>query len=384
MKADIIAGIPSYNEEKTVALAAKRLDEGLVKYFPEKKCLIVNVDNRSPDGTKEAFLGAETKTKKLYLSTAKTEDGKGRVLRELFNLVSETGAEAAMTVDADVRSATPEWPKNMLSPVLDGKADFVFPDYARHPRDGTLTNNVCYPLVYGLLGKDIRQPIGGDFGFSRKLSDYWLAKEWSKETKNYGIDIFMTLNAVFGEFKITSADLGVKIHNSSAPKLDAMFSQVVSATFKIILENKEFWRKPIKKVEEFRARGAVPEFSPEKIPAPETDGTEMRNKADEQFLRNEGALREYLSPETFFGAKLIFAGGGKVMDAELWARMVSEIMRQFDKTKFNPSPIEALKPLYFARVLAFMEETENLSPEKTEALVRKQAEIFFKTRELFI
>ena len=40
----------------------------------------------------------------------------------------------------------------------------------RHKYDGTITNTIVYPLTRALYGKRIRQPIGGDFGFSGRLA----------------------------------------------------------------------------------------------------------------------------------------------------------------------------------------------------------------------
>jgi len=51
--------------------------------------------------------------------------------------------------------------------------DHVAPLYVRHRNDGTITNSIAYPLTAALYGTRIRQPIGGDFGFSGRLASYW-------------------------------------------------------------------------------------------------------------------------------------------------------------------------------------------------------------------
>ena len=55
-KFDAVVGIPSYNEAKTIGYVTRMAGEGLAQYFPDAKSVIVNCDNNSPDGTKEAFL----------------------------------------------------------------------------------------------------------------------------------------------------------------------------------------------------------------------------------------------------------------------------------------------------------------------------------------
>jgi len=53
---DIIVGIPSYNEADSIAYPTDVASRGLVEYFPDKKSVIINVDNNSPDGTMDAFM----------------------------------------------------------------------------------------------------------------------------------------------------------------------------------------------------------------------------------------------------------------------------------------------------------------------------------------
>ncbi len=57
---DIVIGIPSLNEADNIAFVTSQLASGLKRYFPTHSAAIINVDNNSKDGTKSAFLGAET------------------------------------------------------------------------------------------------------------------------------------------------------------------------------------------------------------------------------------------------------------------------------------------------------------------------------------
>ena len=86
---DIVVGIPSYNEADNIAFVAHQLSLGLNKHFPSLSSAIINVDNNSTDGTKEAFLGADTgKILKKYISTEKGIVGKGNNFRNLFIRIS--------------------------------------------------------------------------------------------------------------------------------------------------------------------------------------------------------------------------------------------------------------------------------------------------------
>jgi hypothetical protein len=48
--------------------------------------------------------------------------------------------------------------------------DYIAPYYLRHKYDGTITNGIIYPMTRTLYGKSVRQPIGGEFGFSGSLA----------------------------------------------------------------------------------------------------------------------------------------------------------------------------------------------------------------------
>ena len=81
----------------------------------------------------------------------------------------ELSAKAVIVVDADLRSITPLWIRNLGEPLFD-EYHFVSPLYVRHKYDGMITNNVAYPLTRALYGRRVRQPIGGDYGFSGELA----------------------------------------------------------------------------------------------------------------------------------------------------------------------------------------------------------------------
>jgi hypothetical protein len=119
--------------------------------------------------------------------------------------------KACAVVDSDLRSITPEWIELLIKPVVEGGFDYVSPLYHRHKYDGTITNSIVYPVTRALYGKRIRQPIGGDFGFSGTLAKFYLTKDvWETDVARYGIDVWMTTTAVANNFRVCQAFLGAK------------------------------------------------------------------------------------------------------------------------------------------------------------------------------
>src|SRR4030067_322127 len=52
-EADILVGIPSYNNAKTIGHVVRAVQAGFAKYFPDRICVLVNSDGGSTDGTME-------------------------------------------------------------------------------------------------------------------------------------------------------------------------------------------------------------------------------------------------------------------------------------------------------------------------------------------
>ncbi len=376
MNKDLIVGIPSYNEEDSISFVVKQIDRGLTRYFPELRTQIINVDNNSPDNTKQAFLNTKTINEKIYISTPPKIKGKGNNFYNLFKYAQETEAKAVIVVDADLKSITPDWIKRLGQPILDG-TDFVSPLYTRHKHDGTITNNIVFPLVYSLFNKYIRQPIGGEFAFSKKLIDHYLNQQWNETTKQYGIDIFITMNALIGNFPTKQTFLGTKIHKPSAPKLGQMFTQVVNTLFDLITSNYEIVQRynGEKKQE---PEIIVPEF---KISDIEVNMNNLKETSHKCFDENKEFLRRTLNKEIFKKIDYSF-NNGIVVDSDLWSDIVFEFLNKYKKN--NLELIEALKPLYLATTHTFIEQTKNIPSHQAEELIIKQAEIFWEKKHRFL
>lgn len=256
-EADILVGIPSYNNARTIGHVVRAVKAGFAKYFPDKKCVLLNSDGGSTDGTMDIVQSTTIEDYKSILVTHRVEPvfkittpyhgipGKGSAFRTIFEIAGALNAKACAVVDSDLRSITPEWIELLIKPITDGNFDYVAPLYQRHKYDGTITNSIVYPLTRALYGKRIRQPIGGDFGFSGKLAQFFLIKDvWETDVARYGIDIWMTTTAIANSFRICQSFLGAKIHDPKDPGTDlsAMLYQVVGATFDLMETYEQVWK----------------------------------------------------------------------------------------------------------------------------------------------
>ncbi len=370
---DIVVGIPSYNEADSIAHVVRMVDLGLKTYFPDKKSIIVNVDNHSPDGTRAAFLGVETEAEKKYITTGDGVLGKGNNFLNLFEFTRSVHGINVIVVDADLKSITKEWIERLGRPLFEGY-DYVTPAYSRHQFDATITNHICYPLLFGAVSADIRQPIGGDFAFSSRLMNHWLGQEWTESIRNYGIDIFMTLNAVFGGFRLCQATLGEKAHKPSAPKVGEMFSQVVETLLTILLRERSKWLH----------NGAdhiiAPEtFGSEKLPEPEEaalDIQALKEVCKGEYRKYYEDISALLEPYAFSRVSEMFEMDLYDMDILLWTQIFYTLLYRYDRAESageKRKVINTLKPLYFARSLSFNYNTWKYNVKYAELEIRKQA-----------
>ena len=374
---EFIVAIPSYLEADTIPFVTKQVDLGLTKYYGNLKSIILNVDNNSEDDTKGAFLSTVTKNPKHYITTPEGVKGKGNNFLNFLKFAKSHTAtlKAALTVDADLRSITPEWVKYLGEPILKGY-DYTLPLYSRHQFDGTITNHICYPLFYGLLGEHLRQPIGGEFGFSPALMNHWLKQKWNSQTRQYGIDVFMALHAIFGNFKICETVLGAKIHKASAPKLGPMFTQVITTLFDLLLSRESSWMSiPVIKPTPKKRFGLKELDQPQEL---KIDMRELKDKLRKEYYPREKLLKRILSDYACSSLAKMFEHDVYNIDILMWTQLVYQLLFSYR----NGSPrgrkdiVEALKPLYFTRSVTFDYLTWRYTSKYVEEALLEQAKAF--------
>jgi len=379
-KLDLIVGIPSYNEADSIAFVTEQCDMGISGFYPDLDAVIVNCDNNSPDDTKGAFLNTPTKNPKHYITTPPGVKGKGNNFFNLFNFAAEKEAKAVVVVDADLTSITGEWVKKLADPILESGSDFVSPLYLRHKYDGTITNNLVFPLVYSLMNKHARQPIGGDFAVSKTLVAHYLKQEWTDTIRQYGIDIFMTMNALVGGFKTHQVQLGAKLHKPSAPKLGPMFTEVITSLFDIITENGHALNNDPKR------QRPTPEYDLPDIEPPDINFEPAAIKATalEEFSQHRGWLESNLDHggELFTRLDDAFKQDVIGIGPDLWSDVVFDLLNIYPglERSERASLIEAFKPLYRGATYNFVRTTEQMSSLEAESKVVAQADLFWDKR----
>ncbi len=380
---DVVVGIPSFNNAHTIGHVVRAVQGGLAKYFPEQRALLLNSDGGSRDGTPEAVESAAIGDPRTILAAHPPRmanklvvpydgvPGKGSALRTVFAAARHVGAQACAVVDADLRSITPEWLDLLLSPVLQHGFDYVAPLYRRHKYDGTITNSIVYPLTRALYRLRVRQPIGGDFGFSGRLADHFLQQQvWDGDVARFGVDIWMTTTAIAGGYRVAQSFLGAKIHDPKEPGVDlaGMLTQVVGSVFALMETHEALWRAP-------GATEAVPAFGFEYVVGVEPVAVDVARMLDifNTAVRDLGEVWEQaLHPETL--AQLRRLGGaaapGFRFPVETWVRVVYDFAAAWHaKVIARDHLLRALTPLYLGRTASFVLETSEADAIWVEEII---------------
>ncbi|MEW6376367.1 MAG: glycosyl transferase family 2 [Thermodesulfobacteriota bacterium] len=395
---DILIGIPSYNNVRTIGHVVRAIMAGLAKYFPKAKAVLMNSDGGSTDGTQEEVKRVQIEDYKTILTSHPVHaiqkvvtpyhgiPGKGSSFRTIFDATQFLNAKACAVVDSDLRSITPEWMELLLRPVYEEGFDYVSPLYARHKFDGTITNSIVYPLTRALYGKRIRQPIGGDFGFSGKLAKFYLTKDvWETDVARFGIDIWMTTLAIAEGYKVCQSYLGAKIHDAKDPGSDLgpMFTQVVSSVYGLMGEYQHLWKK-VKESQPVPTFGFHYEVGLEPIPV------NVERMIGNFRLGVKDLMeiwRKVLPPETALWLESIarLSNEGFSFPQDLWVRMMYDFSIAYHRGPIHREHLlKSIIPLYLGKVASFVKENQESSAKEVEEKIESLCRVFEEMKPYLI
>ena len=386
-KSKIVVGVPSRNTVHTIGYVLKMVVEGLEKYYRGTDKAIIVCDGLSSDGTIDVVnVIRKHSATPIVLVPNLRAPGKGSAVRTIIELTSElSSADVLVLVDSDLRSITPEWIPLLAETAR--KYGYATPLYIRHRYDATITNFIARPLTTMAYGIDIHQPIGGDFGLSRKLVDLladnylWTSNPW---TQLFGVDIFITHTALANNVGVGEALLKAKIHEAKDPakNLKKMFIEVTGTLFTVLVEYEDKWtnirRERIHKPP-VEAEPSIPDIRP----------WEVKVEFKKALLEFLNGLEKYSHLYTkYLGdhAKHLYEMKNGI-DTENWIHILSKVYKYFkNTTKFKDRLLllDSLYHLWQGRLYNYYNTVKDLSEEKVEELLEKEALSFWNARQLFI
>jgi hypothetical protein len=377
---DILVGVPTHNNAKTIGSIVEAIQAGILRFFPRQRAAIINADGGSRDGTPElianaAIDDARGRNSKLYtlrtLHSISTQyassPARGTALRTILAAAELLRAKACAVISPESTQITTDWLTTLLQPVYTEEFDLVLPTYCRHRSDGVLLTNLLYPMTRALYGLKIREPYALDFAFSGRLGSQFLAQNaWHDETAQAGSETQFTLAAIAGGYRICQSFLGIKEHveRASADLVPAM-RQTVGALFSSMEPNLSLWNGKLGS-QPIPTTGAERECILEPL---RVNRKRLREMFSTGVAELESVFQSILSPSTLAELQQI-ARPEEVRfcySAELWARTVYEFAAAYHKSVISRDHIiQALAPLFRGRAFTFLVENSNGSADDVE------------------
>lgn len=379
---DILIGVPTHNNAKTIEPVIRAVQTGILKCFPRERVVIINADGGSQDGTPELVTGASIddvwRASKVYalrtlhsISTryAHTPEP-GTALRTILAAADLLRARACVVVSPESTTMEADWLQRLVRPVYNDNFDLVSPIYQRQKFEGVLMRNLLYPMTRAIYGYRVREPYASEFALSGRLAtDFLTTDVWKDEWGRIGAEVCLTVAALTGKYRVCQTFVGTKEQPRRSPNdLVAAMRRTVAALFWSLDENFPLW-STITGSQEVPTTEAQSVLTKEAV---RVDRKRLREMFATGVAELEPVFRSILSASTLSELQRIAAL--EITDftfpADMWARTVFEFAASYHKSVINRDHIiQALVPLYRGRTLAFLLENRDESGEDIEKSV---------------
>lgn len=393
---DLIVGIPSYNDAKTVPGVVRAVEESVLRGYRRERTVLVNVDGGSRDGTREAVLEASSLAKGnggaieslrtlRWITTSSGNDGApGSMLRTILAAADLLHAKGCAVVAASSEKATPAWVDALLSPVYRDHYDFIAPLYSRHKYDGLLTRNLLYPMSRALYRRPIRELRASEFAFSGAFAAHCLAQEgWHNEALQGGAEMWMAINAMANSYRCCQVYLGPKPRSSGGAGVVNAIRSTLSSLFWCVESTESFWLGEAEP-EPLHTIGPDHQLTNESIRID-------RKKFLEMFKSGVAELSQILAAilDADTHAELIrLAGTGESefrLGNPLWVRIIYECASAYHHSVMNREHlVQAMIPIYRGRVYSFLAQHRSSGAEAMEADLEDLCREFANQKAFFI
>ncbi len=379
-RVDLVVGLPSHNMAEIITHSTTETARGLLDHFGDKNSVIINCDNHSEDGTKEAFFQTPTEIPKIYLSTPAGMVGRGYNLRNLITKSVELEAEAVILVNADLDSITSQWIKNLGEPIFAGFG-FVSPLYVRHKYDGAVADGLVYPLTRALYGRRVRQPLGGDFAFASSLAETYLQHpSWNDKVGQFGVDIWLATLAIYHGVPICQSFVGrpkAPQRNSFIAPTDTAFAQILGTLLDLMILFQDFWGRV-----KWSKPTAIYGFGMGEVEAAapiEISQSELQQGFAEGFAQYKQIWETVLQNNIYNKLSEIqeLSLAHFSFPSEIWARILYSYSVAYKNAVVDRGQLlQSLVPLFSGKTLSFVKKTERMSIQQAEEYIENECMIF--------
>ena len=384
--ADIVVGIPSHRNGRTIGEVVDAVVRGVTAYLPEQRVVFINSDGGSSDNTLRHLQEASVPPNVHKLMTVyKGSTGKGTAIRSILETAALLGAKACAILEARAPGIVPEWIPLLVDPVLRGQ-DLAWACYKRNPYDSALTDNLVYPFLHMFMKTNLREPLAPEFCVSGQLAADLAGRDvWETDVARFGINVWVAMQALAADLRMVQVDLGYRGESSGEPgdPTDARFLHTVGTLFRLLTVHRRLW------MSEAEPRN-IPFLRPRELDdrVGERDCAETLELAMGQGYERHGEEWEKALSEGILAKVMALLHRGHEefdFSAELWAATVLEAAVIYNEGEGDPDKVvEALLPLFYGRAAAYVRESHGLTLREREANVGEICRAFEEARPAFM
>jgi glucosylglycerate synthase len=394
---DIVVGVPSYNDARSVGQVVNAVRAGLLRYFPRARSVIINADGGSRDGTQDLVRAASISDLSVAnvhalrtLHSISTQylggPANGIALHTILAAADLLQAKACAVVSAESTTLEPEWINRLLRPVSFDNADLVLPVYQRHRFDGLLIRNLVYPVTRAVYACPAREPYPSDFAFSGSLGSHFLSQDiWNQEQGRRGTELWLSLWTILGRHKVVQAFLGTKARPENPPSdLVNVMRETAGTIFYSMDSSFSVWSNGREPLEAPCVGCQQPQVS--------LDPLRLNRKRLYQAFtfglnQLEPVFVSILSPATYDELKRMatLPEDSFEFPGELWARTVYEFAAAYHKAVIGRDHVvQALVPLFRGRAFTFLTENRDASVDDVEGNIETLCQSFERQKPYLI
>jgi glucosylglycerate synthase len=376
---DILVGLPTHNNAKTIGSVVHAIQDGILRCFPRERAVIINADGGSRDGTPELVMGISIddvrQASNLYAlrtlhsisTTYATSPSNQVALRTILAAAELLRAKACVVMSPESANIESEWLAKLLRPIYSDSFDLVTPTYRRHKFEGLLITNLLYPMVRALYGVRIREAHPSEFGFSGRLGRHFLGQNvWNDGDDGTGVELCFTLAGITGGYRVCQSFLGDKEHiERRGADLVPALRQTAGALFHALDADFPIWSS-------VTGSHSVPTTGSDQtvlLEQARVNRKRLREMFSTGVVELDSVFQSILSPSTLAELQRIAQLGEEEFHypAELWARTVYEFAASYQKSVISRDHIvQALAPLFRGRVFTFVMENRDASADDVE------------------
>ncbi len=395
-RADLVIGIPTHCNHKTVGMVLQTVLDGVISDFKDMRVVLINADAGRSCNTRQAVADAGIDAPIPVIAGGYTGKlGRGSAVRAILQSALDLSALAVIVLDAHTTSITSDWVSALVRPVLAGQIDLMMPRYRWPLPWGGLGDLIYYPLVRALWGRSLRQPGAGDCALSPALAQAVVDYDvWETEVAGAGFEVWLSSLALTegpdpraeDGWRVGQVDLGEKSYVSrrGVTHFPVLFREAVGTLLRQVQLREARWQAmpPVQAIPTFPAPPAPPA---EPVPTP--DIAPLIDSLRLGWTEYRALWQRILTPTNLARIEALAAQPAEhfIFPSDLWAQVVYDFAVVYNKGERDPDRIvDSLLPLYQGRLASLWQDVAGLMPVGHEGTVSAQAVEFETDREYLL